>query len=35
MIELNYKKVGTGSKTMILMHEWMGDHTNYDTSIPF
>ncbi len=35
MVELNYKKVGTGSKTMILMHEWMGDHTNYHTCIPF
>ena len=35
MIELNYKKVGNGFKTVIVMHEWMGDHTNYDTSIPY
>lgn len=35
MVELNYKKIGTGSKIMILMHEWMGDHTNFDTCIPF
>ena len=35
MIELNYKKVGNGAKTVIVMHEWMGDHTNYDTSIPY
>ena len=35
MIELNYKKVGNGSKTVIVMHEWMGDHTNYDTTIPY
>ena len=35
MIELNYKKVGNGFKTVIVMHEWMGDHTNYDTTIPY
>jgi pimeloyl-ACP methyl ester carboxylesterase len=35
MIELNYKKVGTGSKTVIVMHEWMGYHRNYDTCIPY
>ena len=35
MIELNYKKVGNGSKTVIVMHEWMGDHTNYDKTIPY
>ena len=33
--ELNYKKVGNGAKTVIVMHEWMGDHTNYDTAIPY
>lgn len=35
MIELNYKKVGNGSKIVILMHEWMGDHKNYDATIPY
>ena len=35
MIELNYKKIGIGKKTVIVMHEWMGDHTNYDATIPY
>ena len=35
MVELNYKKIGEGSKTVIIMHEWMGDHTNYDAIIPY
>ncbi|WP_072680838.1 alpha/beta fold hydrolase [Arcobacter sp. LA11] len=35
MAELNYKKIGNGSQTVIIMHEWMGDHTNYDATVPY
>lgn len=35
MVLINYKKVGSGSKIVIVMHEWMGDSTNYDTCIPY
>lgn len=35
MVELNYKKIGNGSKVVIVMHEWMGDHRNYDATIPY
>lgn len=35
MIDLNYKKIGNGSKTVIVMHEWMGDHRNYNSTIPY
>lgn len=35
MIELNYKKIGSGNKNVIVMHEWMGDCTNYNATIPY
>ncbi len=35
MIELKYKKIGNGAKIVIVMHEWMGDHRNYDSTIPY
>lgn len=35
MVELNYKKIGEGSQTVIIMHEWMGDHTNFDATVPY
>lgn len=35
MKKLNYKKTGNGTKVVIVMHEWMGDHTNYDSTIPY
>jgi len=34
-MDLNYKKIGEGSQIVIVMHEWMGDHTNYDATIPY
>lgn len=35
MILLNYKKIGTGNKTIIVLHELMGDHRNYDSILPY
>ncbi|WP_428025367.1 alpha/beta fold hydrolase [Arcobacter sp.] len=35
MIELKYKIVGTGNKTIIVLHELMGDHRNYDPILPY
>ncbi|WP_419765700.1 MAG: alpha/beta fold hydrolase [Arcobacter sp.] len=35
MILLNYKKIGTGNKTIIVLHELMGDHRNYDAILPY
>jgi len=35
MILLNYKKIGTGNKTIIVLHELMGDHRNYDPILPY
>ena len=35
MTLLNYKKIGTGNKTIIVLHELMGDHRNYDPILPY
>lgn len=35
MNEINYKKVGSGEIAVIVMHEWMGDHTNYNQTMPY
>lgn len=35
MIELGYKTVGLGKKTVIFLHELMGDHRNYEAMIPY
>lgn len=34
-MSLKYKIVGDGSENIIVMHEWIGDCTNYDTIVPF
>lgn len=35
MTQINYKKIGSGSEAVIVMHEWMGDHTNYDKCLEY
>lgn len=35
MTQLKYKKIGSGSNIVLIMHEWMGDCTNYDATIPY
>lgn len=32
---LGYKTIGTGPKTLIVLHDLMGDHTNYDAMLPY
>lgn len=35
MVELGHKKVGNGSNTILVLHELMGNHTNYDAILPY
>lgn len=35
MINLGYKIVGSGEQPVVMMHEWLGDHTNYDSVLPY
>lgn len=35
MILLGHKTVGTGEKKLLILHELMGDHTNYDAILPY
>jgi len=35
MIELGYKQIGTGKKIIMVLHELMGDHKNYDAILPY
>lgn len=32
---LGHIQSGTGSKRVIILHEWLGNHTNYDSVLPF
>jgi pimeloyl-ACP methyl ester carboxylesterase len=32
---LGHKRRGNGSEPVVVLHEWMGDHTNYDLVQPF
>lgn len=32
---LGHVRLGTGPEPVIVLHEWMGDHTNYDLLLPF
>ncbi|MEN6438571.1 MAG: alpha/beta hydrolase [Syntrophobacter sp.] len=35
MIELGYKISGFGADPVFAMHDWLGDHSNYDLTLPF
>lgn len=35
MIELGYKQIGNGNTIIIVLHELMGDHKNYDAILPY
>jgi pimeloyl-ACP methyl ester carboxylesterase len=35
MVELNYKKIGKGEKTIVFLHELMGDCRNYEPIVPY
>lgn len=35
MTGLNYSTVGSGKEPVIVMHEWLGDHSNYDPVLPY
>lgn len=32
---LGHRVVGDGSETVVVLHEWMGDHSNYDGALPY
>lgn len=32
---LGHIAVGSGPETVIVLHEWLGDHTNYEPAIPY
>ncbi|MCE5263679.1 MAG: alpha/beta hydrolase [Deltaproteobacteria bacterium] len=34
MVELGKKTVGSGPGAVLVMHDWLGDHTNYDLAVP-
>jgi len=35
MSELGYKRIGTGDKNIVFLHELMGSHENYTSSLPY
>ncbi len=35
MTTLGYKTIGTGKKFILVLHELMGDHTNFDPILPY
>ena len=35
MTLLGYKTIGTGEQTLLILHELMGDHRNYDSILPY
>lgn len=35
MSELGYKRIGTGDKNIVFLHEIMGNHENYTNSLPY
>jgi pimeloyl-ACP methyl ester carboxylesterase len=35
MIELGYKKIGNGTKTVLFLHELMGNYKNYEPIFPY
>lgn len=32
---LGHQRHGSGAEPVVVLHEWMGDHTNYDLMLPF
>jgi 3-oxoadipate enol-lactonase len=32
---LGYVQHGTGPERVLVMHDWLGDHTNYDSVMPY
>lgn len=32
---LGYRVYGTGHEIVVVLHEWLGDHTNWDSVLPF
>ena len=32
---LGYRVYGTGHEIAVVLHEWLGDHTNWDSVLPF
>ena len=35
MVLLNYSTIGSGEEPVIVLHEWLGDHSNYDSVLPY
>ena len=35
MTNLGYKIYGSGEQPVVMMHEWLGDHSNYDPILPY
>ena len=35
MIELGYKKIGSGKTNIVFLHELMGNHENYKSALPY
>jgi len=32
---ISYKAIGRGPKVVVLLHDWLGDSTNYDATLPY
>jgi 3-oxoadipate enol-lactonase len=32
---IGHKVLGSGAQKVVIMHDWLGDHTNYDLARPF
>jgi hypothetical protein len=35
MLILNHWIIGSGAEPVVVLHEWMGDHSSYDPVIPY
>ncbi|WP_325894995.1 alpha/beta fold hydrolase [Grimontia sp. NTOU-MAR1] len=35
MTTLRFLTIGTGAKHVVVLHEWLGDHSNYDPILPY
>jgi len=33
--QLGHRKIGTGAQPVLVLHEWLGDHQNYQDALPY
>ena len=35
MTILKYSTIGSGAEDVVVLHEWLGDHSKYDPVLPY